>query len=294
MNQVYWNALALIKELSPWWFKIGAKLALSRLRIPYSRWRKLGIIFSQHGKMLDPDYSLGVFRRHLAEVKTHLLPGFTLMELGPGDSLATAAIASVQGAGKIWLVDIGMFASMEIEAYRPLFEKLAEKEHYVNYLSVAEMLMKTNSTYLIEGLRSLRALRDNTVDWIFSQAVLEHVALDEFEETIGELYRIQRPQGVSSHRIDLQDHLTNNLHSLRFSNAVWESSLFRHSGFYTNRLRANLIVDAFQEAGYRILSRQDDQWPALPLQRTKLHADFDGCSENDSLIRGFHLVVQKS
>lgn len=293
MIQVSRNTVALIKQLSPWWFKIGAKLTLSRLNVSYSQWRRLGIVF-QHGSMLDPDYSLGVFQRHFAKVEAYLPSGYKLMEIGPGDSLATAAIASVQGAAKAWLVDTGMFATMEIASYQPLFERLAGQGEAIHYLSVAEMLKKTNSAYLIEGLESLRTIRDDTVDWIFSQAVLEHVALDEFQETISELYRIQKPRGISSHLIDLQDHLAHSINSLRFSNRVWESSYFRHSGFYTNRLRANQIVATFQESGYEILSLHQDLWPTIPLQRRKLHPNFAGISEDDLLIRGIDLLVRKS
>lgn len=291
-SQVSQNVIDSIKGLSPWWFKIGVKLVLSRLSLSYSDWRRLGIAF-QHGQMLNPDYSLGVFRRHFARAQAYLPSGYNLMELGPGDSLATAVIASIQEARKIWLVDIGMFASMDIASYQPLFQRLEEDGHSVRYLSVADMLRKTHSSYLIQGLSSLRTLRDDALDWIFSQAVLEHVPLVDFEETISELYRIQKPLGISSHRIDLQDHLAHNINSLRFSNTVWESSLFRHSGFYTNRLRASQIVDTFQKAGYRIVSLECERWPALPLKRSRLHADYAGFPEDDLLVRAIDLVVQK-
>ena len=281
--------VGLIKERLPWWLKIGAKIVLSRLRLRYQHWRALGLF--QHGFMLDPDYALNIFDRHYARTKTYLPSNYTVLELGPGDSLATALVAAAQGAAKVWLVDAGPFAAQDIAAYRPLAQRLNGQTAYA---SLPEMLAATHATYLTRGLESLRAVPDDSVNLIFSQAVLEHVALDEFDATLRELYRAQKLGGVSSHRIDLQDHLAHSLNSLRFSRAVWESDLFAKSGFYTNRLRASQILQAFAVAGYKVLDRQDDRWLGLPLAPRQLHPDYRSFSEDDLLIRGLDLVVQKA
>lgn len=281
----------LIKEHVPWWFKIGIKMMLARLPLPYTRWRSIGIF--QHGFMLDPEYALHVFMRHYAQVQAYLPQRYSVLELGPGDSLATAAIAAAHGADKVWLVDVGPYASLDIAPYRPLLRRLECCTHLADCRTMAELLAVTNTMYLTEGLKSLKAIPDDSVDFVFSQAVLEHVALDEFAETIHELARVQSSGGVSSHRIDLQDHLAHGLHSLRFSRSLWESDLFARSGFYTNRLRASQIVETFERAGFEVMARQDDCWPALPLRRDQLHADFRALSEADLRVRGSDLVLRK-
>ena len=287
--------VGITKERVPWWLKIGAKLVLSRLHVTYSKWRSIGIF--QHGFMLDPGYALSVFRKHYDQAKTYLPPSYSVLELGPGDSLATAVMAASYGADKVFLVDVGPFASMSIEPYRALLKALSGQEAARNIPenchSVADMLAATNAVYLTGGLQSLRALPDASVDFVFSQAVLEHIASGEFIETIRELHRLQKPGGVASHRIDLQDHLAHSLNSLRFSSSLWESRFFAGSGFYTNRLRAGQIVDIFTSSGYNVLARQDDKWPALPIQRRKLHRDYASLAENELLIRGLDLFVQK-
>jgi hypothetical protein len=58
-------------------------------------------------------------------------------------------------------------------------------------------------------------------------------------------------------------------------------------------LRASQILAVFQEAGYHLLSRQDNHWPALPLQRRKLHPDFARFSDDELLVSGLDLVLQK-
>ena len=287
--------VSLIKERIPWWFKLFTKLMLARLPISYHRWRSIGIF--KHGFMLDAEYAQQVFLRHYNRAKSYLPPNFVVLEVGPGDSLSTSVIAAAYGATKVFLVDVGGFASTRIEAYNQFCQALARRlpsaASLGSWRTVSEMLDATHTTYLISGLESLRTIPDCSVDFVFSQAVLEHITLSEFVETVGELYRLQKPGGIASHRIDLQDHLAHGLNSLRFSHSRWESRLFATSGFYTNRLRAGQIVEIFMAAGYHVLDQQEDKWPALPLNRAKLHRDYARFSDDELIIRGLDILVQK-
>lgn len=281
--------------LVPWWAKIGAKIVLSRLPVSYDGWRTLGVF--RHGAMRDAGYAIDVFVRHFSRAESLLPTGFVALELGPGDSLASALVARAHGACATYLVDAGAFASRaEIEPYNDLCRVLEHRGRPVPgapFTSVSEMLDRVGAMYLTGGLSSLRSLPTGRVDFVFSQAVLEHVALDEFDATTGELYRVQRDGGVSSHRVDLQDHLAHSLNSLRFSRGVWESRLFSASGFYTNRLRAHQIVEAFTRAGYEVLARDDDRWAALPLPAGKLHRDFAALPRSELLVRAVDLLARK-
>jgi len=286
-------AVALVGAI-PWWAKIAGKLLLSRLPVPRECWRKLGIF--QHGSMRDPGYALEVFTSHYARLEPYLPKPFVVLELGPGDSLASALVAQAYGASSIFLVDAGRFATTDVEPYRRLARILQQRgigSRTPEFRSVDEMLARTNATYLTDGLKSLASMSSGRVDFVFSQAVLEHVPLAEFRETVGQLARIQKAGGVASHRVDLQDHLSHSLNSLRFSRAVWESACFAKSGFYTNRLRASEVLAMFSEAGHEILARHEDRWPAAPLSRTRLHPDFHRFSDEVLLIRGMDLVCRK-
>ena len=68
---------------------------------------------------------------------------------------------------------------------------------------------------------------------------------------VDELFRILKPNGVCSHRVDLRDCLDGGLNNLRFSEARWEDALFRKSGFYTNRIRFREMVEIFEQAGFK-------------------------------------------
>ena len=67
---------------------------------------------------------------------------------------------------------------------------------------------------------------------------------------VGEFRRIIVNNGKMSHNADLKDHLggaLNNLGSalnnLRFSDCLWESEFMVKSGFYTNRLQHQDILN---------------------------------------------------
>ena len=193
----------------PWWTKVAAKVVLARLPVGYNWWRKLGVF--RHGEMLNPDYAINVFDRHYERVKAFLPKNYTVLELGPGDSLATAIIASARGAAQVYLVDAGSFAATkDMTRYNALAQRLAQNGTPVSgapFKTIQDMLRETNAIYLTEGINSLRVLPELSIDFIFSQAVLEHIALSEFQETMHSLFRLLRHGGISSHRVDLQDHL---------------------------------------------------------------------------------------
>ncbi len=283
-----------LKELLPWWSKIVGKIILSRVRLPYRMWRKLGVF--QHGAMLDPDYAIQTFSSHWEIARSHLgnTSGCSILELGPGDSLFTAVLGAVAGAREIWLIDAGNFAADQIDQYAPLLSKFSGPWEKSQFSDVSAMLEATHATYLTNGLQSLRTIPSASIDFIFSQAVLEHIPYAEFEDTMAELFRIQAANGISSHRIDLQDHLTHGLNSLRFSQDWWEKPWFAmQSGFYTNRLRAGQIISKLEKVGYQIIDAHFDRWDHLPINRRFLASPFDKMSDDELRIRGMNLVVRK-
>jgi SAM-dependent methyltransferase len=288
--------IAALSRHVPWWVKLGSKLVLARVPLPYTAWRNLGIF--KHGAMLDPAYALHVFEYHFRHARPEWTPDRTILELGPGDSLATALLARIHGgAARTWLVDRDTYASPRIDSYRALTEQLnADSQKHAAippFASLDAMLEWSGATYLVDGLRSLTMIPDGSVDFSFSHAVLEHVRRHEFDATIRELFRAAAPGGLTSHRIDLRDHLGGSLHNLRFSRAWWEAPFAASSGFYTNRLRMTQIADSFRSAGFEILSTRDTRWPALPLARRKLDPEFAAMTDEELTVQGFDLVARK-
>ena len=249
----------------PWWAKIGAKIVLSRVFPSYRTRKALGLFL--HGN-LDQNVA-----QHHAFVKNVLAQheriagskATTLLELGPGNSLGTALFAAAEGVTRVWLSDVGDFASDDIAFYRRL-AGMAEADHpgfstRVDFTDRASMLQSLNATYLTDGTTSLRDIPDGSLDLILSTAVLEHVGRADFPLLAREMLRLLRPGGTAYHEVDLMDHLGGAQNNLRFSESDMGKPADGGSGFYTNRLRCGEIVQIMREAGFEAALTRVARWP---------------------------------
>lgn len=278
----------------PWWLKMAAKMLLSRLGVPYPVFRRLGLF--RHGHMDSARYALDVFDHHVAQAGlVNGLAGKTLLEIGPGDSIATAILAQAHGARAI-LLDSGRHARRDMEPYRRLCNALADRKLRTPRLTAASdidaLLRDCAALYLTDGLQGLARIPDASVDLVFSHAVLEHVRREDVAAMLRECRRVLKPRGVCSHQVDLRDHLSESLNNLRFSRHCWESRLFAESGFYTNRIRYGQMLKLFSEAGFDMTVTDVSRWTALPIARHKLHAEFRDLPEDELVISGFSVVLR--
>jgi hypothetical protein len=279
-------------ESAPWRLKLAAKLVLARLPVGYGVWSRLTLF--KHGSMDEPAYAEAVFRRHLDRVSPS--DGYTVLELGPGDTVFTAVAAAALGAARTILVDAGPFARQDVEAYREMARHLEREGLPAPDLEEADtfeqVLERCSADYLTGGVQSLRTLSNASVDFSFSHAVLEHVRAGELPVLLRELRRVTAPSGASSHVIDLEDHLAHALNNLRFSDRVWESRPFTSSGFYTNRLRRSDLLRLFQQADFDAEVVAEARWERLPTPRKRLAPRFRFASEDDLLVHNLEVVLR--
>jgi SAM-dependent methyltransferase len=283
------------KNWIPWYAKIAAKLVLSRLPVGYSIWSKLNLF--AHGAMHKPDYAYGVFWQHFE--RSHFSRkegGFVVMEVGPGDSLLSAVVAAAHGASGCYLIDTSAFATKDLSVYRDMVGYLRLRNLPVPAVdkvsNLAGILESCNAVYGTQGLRSLRDIPSESVDFIWSQAVLEHIRRHELLDTMRELRRILRPDGICSHRIDLKDHLGGALNNMRFSTHLWESDWMARSGFYTNRLRYSEMIELFRQAGFAVEVVATSRWYAVPTPRNSMAKEFRGLSDEDLLVKEFDALLR--
>jgi len=284
-----------MKTLVPWQLKIAAKIALSRLPVSHRLWRRVGLF--EHGAMDQPEYAYVMFRRHFDRASfPRRTGGFVALELGPGDSLFSALIARAFGAAGSYLVDVGDLALRDVEPYQAMADYLAERGLPVpdaaQFSSLDELLAACGAQYLTAGLASLRNLPDQSVDFVWSQAVLEHIRKTDFLDTMRELRRVLRDDGVCSHRVDLKDHLGGALNHLRFSERVWESEWMAGSGFYTNRIRYSEMLRLFEQAGFAVEVVSVDRWDSLPTPRARLAGGFRELPDDELCVAGFDVVLR--
>ena len=293
-----------LRERLPWWARLSAKVVLSRLPVPYAVWKRLRVF--EHGDMHEPQRALGNLLGHASTAGVlEGWPGtprfaargseFHVLEIGPGDSLFSAMLANALGASRTWLIDAGPFARMDAAAYAAM-DALLRHQHLEappgdTPKTLAEVLRRCQGIYLTEGLASLRQVPTATIDFCFSNAVLEHIDKREFVPMVQEFRRVLKPDGVATHRVDLKDHLGGGLAHLRFSDAVWEGRLFRNSGFYTNRIRFGEMVNVFVQAGFDCSLPRVDRWAELPLKRCQLDRAFRQLPDAELLVSGFDIVL---
>ena len=295
-----------VKAVVPWWLKIGAKIVLARLPIPYAFWKRVGLF--EHGDMNRPQRALETFLEHARTADVLCREGavpqlrtqgeaYTVLELGPGDSLFTAVIARSLGASKTWLVDAGSFATMAMQPYAELIEYLRQQDFQAPMMALPQtardLLKDCQAEYLSEGVSSLAQVPPGSVDYCFSNAVLEHIPKRDFGLLAAELFRVTKPDGVNVHRVDLKDHLGGSLNNLRFTGATWEGDLFRKSGFYTNRIRFGEMVALFSGVGFDCRVSRVVRWDALPTPRARLDEAFRDLPDNDLLVSGFDVVLRR-
>ena len=264
-----------------------------------------------HGEMNDPSVAFRTFMIHarLAAVVIEDEPlrfrgadnnDFNVLELGPGDSPFSAAFASALGATRTWLVDAGRFAAETSSAYAALQQFLGSAAGVSKpnldvppVASLPALLEACNAVYLTDGVKSFEGIADGSIDYCFSNAVLEHVRVAEFADLARHLFRIIKPNGVAVHRVDLRDHIGGALNNLRFSRRTWESALFSSSGFYTNRIGMREMVDMFERAGFACEMPTVLRWSTLPTPRKTMDKEFRQRPEDDLLVYAFDLINRK-
>lgn len=280
----------------PWYVKIPAKMVVSRLPLRRSWLNRFGMF--RHGSMVRPDYALEIVNRH-ALVAGIDLSGKVVLELGPGDSVGNGIVAYALGAERSILVDAGAFASRSPEVYRRFIAWLVEalpasirlRDAAGRWNNFEDLLEVFQISYRTQGLESLRTIPNRTIDYVFSEAVLEHVRVGEFSATVGELRRSMKDSAVASHVIDYKDHLQSGLHNMRFPSALWEAPLFARSGFYTNRLRHCDVLAAFKDAGFSVASDAVVRWPITPIQRSRITPALRHYADEDLQIREATIVL---
>ncbi len=284
-----------LHKIVPWWLKIGVKIILSRLPISYRVWQKLKIF--RHGLMDEPGYAFSIFTRHYncADFENKD-DDFVMLELGPGDSISSGVIARCFGAKKSYLVDKGNDAIVSSKSYIPLFEHLKEQFSNIDTcndeLTIEELIAKWEIDYLTDGLDSLRQLPDASINYLWSQSVLEHIRKSEFSAYIKEFRRLVTNNGVSVHGVDLKDHLSYSHNNFRFSEDVWESEFMANSGFYTNRILFSEMMSMFEANGFEATAINIKRWNNIPTPRKKLASDFNNVSDEDLLITEFDVVLR--
>jgi SAM-dependent methyltransferase len=274
-----------------------AKAALQRGLGYLPRGESLNYVFQRHvARSLPAGES--VFRRKFARALQHLAayeghaPGTSrsdavFYEFGVGWDLAIPLAYAALGVGRQVLVDIRPSARAELvndslAAFERLWDELErEAGRKLRPLgppvsSVAE-LERLGIAYRAPCDARATSLPPESVGFVSSTDVCEHVPEDDLAAIFRECHRLLRPGGAFSCRIDLQDHYSyfdsslSRYNFLRYSDAAWR--LVNSPLHFQNRLRSPDYLRLVRESGFEVVverpSGPDEdglrQLEALPL-----------------------------
>ncbi len=208
--------------------------------------------------------------------------GRSVLELGPGSSLATGSLLLAHGAASYTAVDAFRLAGEETADFRHDAVRRFDGALLEEDVRAAEAAMSASSDafrYHVDPGFDIPALcGDQTFDLILSCAAFEH--FDAIETTIDGLTKVARSGCVSLHIVDLQTH----------TNAIRErdpNNIYRFSpGFYSllafpgqpNRKRPIDYAKAFEKNGWRdvqVIAAKSIPPEKRKLQTSGLAAHFD-------------------
>lgn len=284
-----------IKNIIPWWAKLILKLLLARLPIKYSTWRKFSIFRHSPNNVNDSQTALKTFERYLSIGKKYMSfpKKYNCLEIGPGDSIITSLAAKKHGAENYWLIDAGKYSDNDLgHLINVSLDMGLDITNFDKITNVESLLKRYKINYKTDGLISFREVPKSSIDFAWSRVVLEHIHLDEFEQTLKELHRVLQPNAVSVHSVDFTDHLGNGLNNLRFSKNLWETNIFKNSGFYTNRIRPSQMINLLSKVGFETKIFNKVLHNNIPISRNKLSKDFKNISDEDLMITTMVLVVK--
>ena len=180
----------------------------------------------------------------------------TIYEIGCGWHLATALSLSSFGCYK------KIIALDNVNHVRDNLVKINE-----NYLTENKTPANLSAIEILAPCDAGKTgLPDESVDFIYSQEVFEHIKPDLLPEIMSESYRVLKPGGAVSLAIHYNDHYCSvdkkisPYNFLRYTEKQWRK--YNTKLHYVNRLRHIDFINIFKTAGFEIseekISRPDN------------------------------------
>jgi hypothetical protein len=148
--------------------------------------------------------------------------------------------------------------------------------------SLEELFSLAHITYVAPGDAAHSELPANSVDIVYSYAVLEHVPPSVAVGITEEARRVLMPEGIAYHAIGLHDHYSgfdphvSKVNFLQYPERSWDLFV-KNSISYHNRLRERQFLDIFEEHRATILdvTHQIDPDDVERLKTMKVDKQFE-------------------
>ena len=253
------------------------------------------------------EYSRGVFDkycRHIAQPDDDTaLSNKTVVELGPGDTMATAFCFLAYGAARVVCFDrfkLVLDTTKNTLIARQLLSILPEQQRLrmqaiLSFDDRGQALWDTSRLQYLHNRNENIELENNSVDIIVSNAVLEHV--QDLDALFASMHRILKPGGVMVHAADLKAHGLNystELDFLTIPATLWKCMTFYRGA--PNRMRKTgyenlLAAHGFECTFFKVTSHiSQEDISTFMLKHPDCAARF---SDDDLACGGFLFAAKK-
>ena len=285
------------------------------------------------GKTQNARYCYSVWMRHLVSAcATGGVPK-VVAEIGPGRSVGCGIAALLCGAEMYYGFEIVLYSDLasqcgildEIAALLRQRAPIPDDREFPNvspklsdyrfpaHLLTDEALAASLAPERVEAIRrdlmepenERRAMiryiapwfeqgaGDGICDFLFSQAVLEHV--DELDNAYAAMARMLRPGGRMSHQIDLRSHSPSPYWNRQwgYGDRAWRR-IRSVRPYYINREPLSTHLALLEKHGFALdLTRVKEPTGVKTLPRSRLAPRFRGVSDADMRACGVYLVAHK-
>lgn len=199
-------------------------------------------------------YSQKQFNSFLLKIAPSGVKNKAILELGPGGSIGFGLLALKEGAKEYCAVENGDHTKIDTRTFATYKKILDDDRNLISKFFTHDYRFKPEKIRFIENNQfSPYAIADNSVDIIYSCAVLEHVHNLDF--CFSEMTRVLKSGGIMNHQVDLRDHIFSqkSLWFLTMSDTIF-SALFSKTGEYVNRKRFSHYLHLIQKNSLQIVA----------------------------------------
>lgn len=174
-----------------------------------------------------------------------------------------------------------------------MYEKKQDLPPFKDGVPLSNYMKEINATYYFDGLDGYRRVPGNSVDFLYSCTVLQHIRKNMFVESVNEMYRMMKPGAIAFHTVDLRDMLGGRKNHLRYGDGYWNDEAHRNMRCYTNRIQCAEMCEMFKEAGFKIKKIKREYFKKSPIKKRILSTEFNGISNKELYTKAFSIMTEK-